>query len=273
MGNAVFVSTLQSGMIFDVSNPAAPVQVGSIREFESSVVVGNRMVLTGGESTGGPVDIFDVSEPLNPVQLGSYDPFYDLRGEIMGLDVAGKFMLVAVRINAQQGVTASFRMTDIVDISDPGSPVRVNTVMEGGQLAVFGDAVIIGGYAGFYSFDISDVSKPLVLRGPFTTSLTPSVWGDWWTHAMAAVGDRLYVADERLGLQVFEMKPKPVLQFDGGTLSIGGQVGQKYVLEFNADLSGTNWSGVQTITLTNSEAVIEGVSMNGARGFYRARVE
>ena len=125
--NSVFVSGryvyVTSGggamLIYDASNPANIVQVGSVGSGSNNVYVSGRYAYVA-EAGANSLEIFDISNPASPVSTssistgGSSSPHY--------VYVQGRYAYVA-----DQG-TANIR---IIDISNPAAPVSVGTITTG----------------------------------------------------------------------------------------------------------------------------------------------
>jgi len=182
--------------VFDISNPAAPVQKaeftgsdsGSDYYFGISVavsgniaVVGAPGTVVGGKDQQGVVYIFDISNPSSPVQKAELTSSDGAANDWFGRNVAvsGNIAVVGaynktVGSNANQGVAYVF------DISNPSSPVQKAELTSsdgaandyfGYWVAVSGNIAVVGAYnktvggnanqGAAYVFDIANPSSPV----------------------------------------------------------------------------------------------------------------
>ncbi|MCB9854702.1 MAG: hypothetical protein H6818_03370 [Phycisphaerales bacterium] len=176
--------------VLDVSDPANPVQAGSI-SFGGPAVNVFDAALSGTivYLAAGPAGlmIFDVSNPGNPTPVGSLGGFQNAVG-------------VAVE-NGVAYVTDVFAMDlKIVDVSDPSAPNLLGTYDIPGTIfgvqAVGSTVYVANSSRGVRVIDASDPTAPFEL----TSYDTP---GD--AIRLAVSGTTVYVADDNAGLQILEV--------------------------------------------------------------------
>lgn len=184
-GQYLYVAVNSRVMIYDVSNPAAPVRtalVGAGSQQFDIAVEGSLLALS---DTGGATRFFDASNPNAPVPLGSIAPgaaFVELRGRY-----------------AYSTAFAS-QTLNVIDISDPTTPVIVGSVNVGpGSLALdvqleYGRAYVAveGAPSRIVIVDIRDPANPSVL-GSFEHSLGGN------TNDIAAMGRFVAAGDTLSG--------------------------------------------------------------------------
>jgi len=179
--------------IIDVSNPAAPVRVGSYsllsgwnswsRPYDFQVV-GTLAYVAHGSSG---LRIIEVSNPAAPVQVG----FYDTWGFAYSVQVVGTLVYVADGSGLR-----------IVDVSDLAAPVEVgfyDTPESARGVQVVGTLAYVAAYtSGLRIVDVSDSASPVEV-GFYDTS------GD--AYGVQVVGPLAYVAEGLSGLRIIEVGP------------------------------------------------------------------
>ena len=188
--SGTFASVAAGGVglrLVDVSDPAAPVEVGSspVAGTASGLAASGHLVFVADNGTGGGLRIIDASDPAAPVEVG-FAPTPD--GQSLDVALTGHLAVVAARY-------AGLR---IIDVSDPAAPVEI------GSLPLFfdTDCVATSGHWVWvhatswnqhhvWLVDISDPAAP-VDRG---TLELPAV-------DLAAEGDTAFVATGDGGLAV-----------------------------------------------------------------------
>jgi hypothetical protein len=154
-GDRFYYAGLHGLWIWDLSNPAAPVQTASIALAEEAIddlaVVGSKVYLL--RELG--LSVVDV-EGAHPVVLGTVAiPKQQDRYPSRGLAVTGSTAYVA---------TSS--LLYVIDVSAPASPVIRGQVVAdtGNSLVVTGTTVIVGG-SKLTSYDVSNPAHPVVSGG------------------------------------------------------------------------------------------------------------
>jgi hypothetical protein len=149
-------------LVIDVSNPALPVEIGSIDtpRLPSDVeVVGDLAYVVTRSTFSGSMHIIDVANPTLPVEIGSVNtpPLGDV-------EVVGDFAYVTIPPPAWKRRADAIRYGGlrVINVSNPALPVKV-----GGGLSVPGSPydvevvggltyVAVGGYLGINSLRIID---------------------------------------------------------------------------------------------------------------------
>ena len=151
-GNYAYVAIESGGLaILDISNPAAPVRVGSYNTSGSAcgvAVMGNYAYVADG-SAG--LQVIDVSNPANPVRVGGCETDWYAYGYAYDVAVAGNYAYVADGYDGLQ----------IIDVSNPTNCVRVGGYYTGG---IAGGVTVMGNYAYVADWNVGlqviDVSNP-----------------------------------------------------------------------------------------------------------------
>jgi len=195
-------------LVYDVSNPSAPVWVSTFEAFgfadKVAVSQGIAVAIWRASSASGFLRIIDVSDPAAPVELATYTALYVPQNLCIDREIAY--------------VADSTRGLKMIDISDPTAPreLGVHAVHQTGGQAVAdvrvknGIAFIAGGFDGVRVVDVSDPTATLELGGILSTSPTgPS--GNEVTQIVRSVvpeGDYLYAIEKDNGLRVFDFGPE-----------------------------------------------------------------
>ncbi len=169
-GNLAYV--IGNGLsIVDVSNPAAPVVRGTTEEPVASIALSGNHAY-GWDGNFG-LKIIDVSNPDAPVTVGSYAIDVSGFGYPLGIAAAGSYVYLSDR----QGQLI------VVDVSNPAAPRRVGHVL-----------------------------TPMV-RATFDPHFTPGGY-------MALSGNRVYVTNGAAGLRIIDVSnpANPVIVADPSTI-------------------------------------------------------
>ena len=186
-GNFAYVGLGSRLHIYDISNPALPVERSSTRglgDFISDVaILEARAYVTAG--TDG-LFVFDISIPASPREIGRWNS----PGSAEGVAVSASTAYVA---------DGPFGL-QILDVSNPSAPAVVATAFDG-QFAF--DVVVSGRYAfvaaagaGLLIADVSAPAKPRELA----TLDTPG-----YARDIALSGTILYLADEWGGMRIIDI--------------------------------------------------------------------
>ncbi len=191
-GTVAYVADTANGLrIFDVSDPADPIQVGmaTIGDGAWDVFVTGDLAYVAAHSEG--LRIFDISDPTTPTPVG----FASTPDHALGVTVDGDHAFVA---NRSDGVI-------IIDVSDPTAPVTVGST----TLSLHGRRVEIRGrYAynaggDFNVIDISDRTNPVQVA----TLNTPDL-----AQELRVRGDYAYIGDYNGGFTVVDISDPLVPQ-------------------------------------------------------------
>lgn len=256
-GGYAYVAARTAGLrIFDVSNPAAPTEVGfydEVNDVLGVAVRGTYAYITDRGVNAGPrvvgLHVIDVSDPSHPSQVGYWElpathPPFSAEVAAVGVTVAGDYAYVA---NLDTGLR-------IVNVSNPSQPWETGSYTTPGvanQVAVAGDyAYVADDYDGLRIINVSDPAAP-TLAGSYNT---PGA-----THDVAVTGNYAYLADGTAGLRILDISdvglPVEVGWYDTPTRAWAVAVVEDYV--FVADSYGglrilrfTGWVATPTPTHT-----------------------
>jgi hypothetical protein len=178
--------------VVDVSQPAAPAVVGSVRTqggSKSVAVAGRYAYVANYGDNAHSLQVFDVSDPSAPVSVGSVPAGY-----VWAVVVSGRYAY----LTGSQAV-------QIIDVGNPAAPVQVGSAGSGGgsALAIAGRYAYVVNFNGPDTLQIFDVSNPAapVQVGSATTTSYPS--------SVAVSGRYAYVMSDSPGgvetLQVFDV--------------------------------------------------------------------
>jgi hypothetical protein len=230
-GNYAYVADFNSGLqIINVSNPAAPIRVGSYNTAGIAYEVrvsGNYAYVA--DWTNGLV-IINVSNPAAPTLAGTYPTSSQSRG----VYVSGSYAYVADYLSGLQ----------IINVSNPSAPFLAGTYNTPDYaLGVF----VSGNYAyvadnasGLQIINVSTPSAP-TLAGTYTTS--------GYATEVYVAGSYAYVAVSGAGLQIVNVS-NPAAPFSAGIYNTPGYAYGVFV-SGNYAYVADNTSGLQIIDVTN----------------------
>lgn len=151
-------------LIFDVSAPEAPVQIGragtpgmavDVAEFASN---GKRYLAVADFSEG--IRLVDVTDAAGPKDLGKYDPTGVDGSRTMAVDVQGDLMAI---VDATAGLV-------LVNIADPAHPLLISKTTGGPNDAHLFDVALSGNIAytsrgplGVGAWDVTNPAAPVAL--------------------------------------------------------------------------------------------------------------
>ena len=302
-GNYAHVACDSGGLqIFDIRDKVNPVLVGrhmSGGQVSALDIVGSRVYLADFY-TG--LQIVDVSNPANPVWLGGYGTNNGVRS----VEVAGDFACLAYLGNPGEGFV-------IVDVRDPANPVRVGGLSDfhyAVDIAIRGHyAYVADQYEGLFIIDISSPTNPQI-KGRLNTydySLAIDFSGSWGylskpnrlevidmhdpinltvvstlttlgnPSGVSAVGDRLYLANGSLGLEIFrfDFPPRLYIQRQSGNsvaLEVETVPGQPFTIERTTNLSApASWVPILSTNVNSSAFNFTDTISGRASSLYRVR--
>jgi hypothetical protein len=179
--------------VFDVSDPAHPVQVDFqlMQGYRSVKAVGSRLYL-GGSSPS--LRVFDLADPAHPVEVGSCDP----PGTLWEIDVVDGLALLA---SASGGL-------QVVDVHDSSAPRELGSYRPPGLSAL---SVAAAPSRRAFLGTERDGLRELVLEQPDHPQLLGSYQPQRYVGALAAAGDLLAVGDAYVGLRLFDGASGPEL--------------------------------------------------------------
>jgi hypothetical protein len=202
-GSYVYVVDYESLLVFDASDPAAPVQVGSLMlgEFEGSAATS--IFVSGSYAyVGDPIPgtllmlIIDISNPAAPQWVGWYNDMDYL------LSPRNIYLLddIAYIANYRNGLF-------MVDVSNPGSTSRISFIVPPTPSGFAWDVKLRNSIAyvaiydnGLWVVDVSDPAYPQTRAVYDTPGLASGVFVD---------SSHIYVADY-YSLLIFEREPNGV---------------------------------------------------------------
>jgi hypothetical protein len=187
--------------ILDVSNPAAPRELGRYQEellSAGNVVLAGSYAYVEDTSTRQTV-VFDVSSPTSPRKIGAVDPSPNRVDVVIGNYAYGvasrwgvppRLVIMDVRSPSAPQVIGSLSLTELSDAS--------RMAMVGNYAYVAGITETLGSHRG--SLQVVDVSDPRNPRWVGSSLLPP------FSEAtdVAASGRYIYVTDRWLGLRTFD---------------------------------------------------------------------
>lgn len=209
-GDYAYIATaIGTGLrIVDISDPEAPIEVGSILNTDECTGVDfwhcDRVAVKGDYAyvtyydglttrTHYRLYVYDVSDPEQPVEL----THLDLPDYCVEIFLVGECLLITNLSNIPNGHADIL----IVDVSDPNEPEQIG-IMEFHdyyvlKLAIDGNTVYISDGKKFTVYEFSDPSSPVELGSK------GGIIGE--THIIAQSGDILYVHDSEFGIRFFDV--------------------------------------------------------------------
>lgn len=200
-GNYAYIADHESLLIFDISDPTNPLQVGSLILNSSNYsatrgifVEGNYAYIAdefGGSPINGAMWIVDISNPASPVTAGVYN------------DTVYYFFPYNIYVKDSLAYVANyFNELFIIDVSDPANPFRVSFAYPPTGFAwdvkVSGSHAYVANYdGGLWVVDISDPASPQTASIYDTPGFASGVFVD---------SPYVYVADY-YSLLIFEHYP------------------------------------------------------------------
>ena len=272
-GDLAYVAAYESGLqIVDVSDPTAPVEVGSlvsprvpvVSRAEDFLDTARGVFVSGGLAfvafTYSGLQIVDVSDPTAPVEVGSLvsprvpvvSRAEDFLDTARGVFVSGGLAFVAFTYSGLQ----------IVDVSDPTAPVEVGSLVSPrvpvvsraedfldtarGVFVSGGLAFVAFTYSGLQIVDVSDPTAPVEVGSLDASDLTLDVF---------VSGDLAYVAAYESGLQIVDVSD-PTAPVEVGALDTPDSALDVFVsggLAFVADDRGD----LRIVDVSNPRAPVE----------------
>ncbi|MEW5873761.1 MAG: choice-of-anchor B family protein [Candidatus Zixiibacteriota bacterium] len=190
--------------VFDLTNPAAPVEVGSFQPFYYHDVDIRNDTLYACGIYGDGIDILDVSNKaaISLINRFNYTGSGAHNAELTG---DGKYVFIGDEIGSAGNHTRVF------DVSDPSNVSKVADIIVHPDAIVHncyvkGDLLFIGHYTeGLRVWDVSDPESPFEVA--YYDSYQPAVFnyaGVWSVYPYFPSG-RIVISDMQTGLYVLEM--------------------------------------------------------------------
>lgn len=239
-GNRAFIAGGKTLTLVDVSNPAAPVRLGSY-SFPEKIwgmrIVGST-VYVAADFYG--LGILDVSNPASPVLRGSLK----LPGQAKNVALVGTTLLVADHMSG----------LDIIDVSDINKPVnRGSYFLEGYARDVVSTgnmAYAIDAPAGLYTFDLSKqgpvepITSEQSARAPASIELSRGAKG---SNLAVLVGGGM--------VQVYDLS-KPAAPAKAGTLKTPSGRPSRATIHGSRAYVADSREGLQVVDLSTPSAPV-----------------
>lgn len=248
-GNYAYIADAYAGLsILDLSNPAAPAQVGSSK-YTTGYARG--VAVDGGYAYvaygSGGLQVFGVSNPANPVWVGGYDT----GGDAEGIAVSNGIAYVAARNAGVQ----------IFSITNPANPVLLSSFDINHDCW---DVTLAGNYAyvadNGYGVEVMLVTNPAAPVQICTLPASGAI-------GVSVVGSRIYVADSVNGLLIYCTVPQ--LQFTARVED--GTPGLPLTIETATNLTdSTVWTPVFTTNCPAGPFEFTDSQISAPQKFYRA---
>jgi parallel beta-helix repeat protein len=303
-GDIAYIAVGSRLLVYDLSNPASPREIGSTAAFGDLVsallVSGTRLYVTAG--TAG-LYVLDVTDPAAPRVIGRWDS----PGSAENIAVAGTTAYLAdgpfglqivdlsdpsaptprgtafdmrfafdVVVQGQYafaaGAGAGLLVADVADPARPRDIVSIDTPGFARDLTIAGDALYLADqWGGVRLFDIADPARP---RETGAIPL-PS-----WAFGVAVAGSTLYVADGTQGLRLFTASDASSGEL--GSYAIPSQLSWKVAIAGSRVLVAARGQGVHVVdagnvlsprllSLISPLANARGVSAHGPLAFVATR--
>ena len=182
--------------MIDVSDPASPFDLGTL-----DMDAGSLGAWTAGGQLFADDRAFDVTDPTEPVEAPSPGTVRLVVGN--HLYGPGVFRLVAPHVDPVVAEYASSRRIevessrlymgqsdriDILDVTDPTSPIALGVLTRAGEFAVRSEVVYVATADGLEIYDVADPGSPLLL-GSWPTAPTTYFYFRWPHAWVGAPGD------------------------------------------------------------------------------------
>ena len=245
-GRYAYVADNTSGLrIIDITNPSAPVSVGSRGSIGNvqDVAVAGKYAYVATDNTG--FQVMDVSDPLSPRLVSTLDT----SGTAVALVVSGKYAYVADSASGLQ----------IIDVSDPTNPEIIgnyNTAGTASDLYVVGKYAYVGDLAsGLQIIDVSDPTNPKLIGNYNPGGNTRGVY---------VSGRYAYIGTDAPSLEVVDIK-NPASPTQAGTVGTTASVIRVFVADGYAYVTEAG-SGMQIINISTpaSPTIVGGYDTTGS---------
>lgn len=228
-GQLAFLATYSFMYIFDITNPAMPVELGSAGTvgMGAGIVSSGSLVFMAVDYQG--VQVFDVSDPDYPTTLSIASTLENASD----VAVLGDQVFVTLQYTGVQAFDASdpAHLSPLWFMDTRGSSERV--LLEGDQLCIF---------EAFGGFNILDVSLPVA--EPVSRQFTPGP-----VLGVALDGGYCFVVEGELGLQVFDVSnpanPHSIAYFDNQQTYV------RVLVEDGVAYLAEEWGGIQLFDVSN----------------------
>ncbi len=256
-GSYAYVADYTSGLrIFDISNPASPVQTGICFTTQAAAVAVSYPYAYIADTNSG-LRIIDVSNPAAPFIRGSYS-----LTAANGVAVSGSYAYVTSNMNTDRGL-------NIIDVSTPASPVRRSLCVTSEATSVS----LLGSYA--YVTDGSSGLRVISVSNPLSPSIVTTVSTGGNARSATINGSTLYVAAGSAGLLIYSLSTPSSPSFLGSfaaTYPVGVAVSgaNAYVADTANGLRFVSVANPASPILIGTAAAggnVQGVAVSGIHAF------
>jgi hypothetical protein len=230
-GGYAYVAAGGALSVFDISNPANPIQVAVVDtpgSAEGVAVSGGYLYIVDWDAG---LRIVDVSNPAAPEEVGAVDT----PGYAYGVAVSGNYAYVA---DHAAGLC-------VIDVSTPAAPIQQGTYDTAGYawaVAVSGSyAYVADGFAGLVVIDISNPAAPAEVASCSTSDRVLGV---------VLVGSYAYLADGQEGLRIVDITDPLAPDCGVATLDLPGNARGVFV-DGNYAYLAAGTAGLQVVDITD----------------------
>ncbi len=257
--NQLFVANGYGGLlVMDISDPAAPVVLGrwTTNFYLSRICISGDRAYVGSPSA---LCVVDISDPSTPVELGRLNVW------VRDVDAQGNLLFVVDGAGLQI-IDAS--RPDQLELLGQFSPANVtrNTIS---SVRVINDLAYLAG-SKLWIVNVRDPTNPVPVAEHLEDAGADCLWVDDYRVFMADADAGLWIIYTPFS-SVFDHPLELYLVEDNGfRLQIFGRRGDHYAIESTETLSTRSWQALQTVFLTNVNALIDLPAAYPAR-FFRVR--
>lgn len=240
-GNYAYVSEGMSFVVFDISTPANPVEIGRtmLPDMAWDIKIVGDHAYVADWSKG--LQVVKISDPTAPEVVGSW-----YRAETTG-------WAYAVEIKNGYAYLAGFNLI-VLDVSDPTAPVHVNDIIgsfSARDIAIAGNYLYIAGSeSGMVIYNLNDPATPALV-----TNFNPAGYG--YTHGVTIGGNYAYLADGSYGLRIVDISnpasPTQLGKFPAGGYMHSGSF-EKVALGGNIAYLADSEEGLWVLDISNPTA-------------------
>jgi len=273
LGKYAYVGVGQRLIVLDISDPNAPLEVGSsapFADFVRDIAVSETSAYVAAGGAG--LRVLSVSDPTRPAEIGFIQP----RGYAEGVAASGTTVCLAdgpyglrvIDVSNPRNPTEigsaftrnyAFKVAMagryayiaaagagllIADVANPANPSEVSTLATPGYaygLAINGNtAFVAGGWEGLLTVDVTSKGQPRLLGQQQTAG---------WAFGVATSGNRAYVAAGQGGLRVVDVSD-PTRPNEVGGLAVAGGDAANIAINGNVACIADRNLGMETVDLS-----------------------
>ncbi|MBN1888119.1 MAG: IPT/TIG domain-containing protein [Thermoflexales bacterium] len=189
-GHYAYVSEGMSFVVFDISTPSNPVELGRtmLPDMAWEIKIVGDYAYVAAWSKG--LQVVDISDPAAPSVVGSWG-----RADRTG-------WVYAVGVKNGYAYLGGYDNIVVLNVSDPASPAYVKDVggtFSAQAMAIDGSSLYIAGSnAGLVIYDLSDPTTPALV-----SAFNPTGYG--YTYGLALAGAYAYLADGTYGMRIVDI--------------------------------------------------------------------